>query len=133
MIYFINILYFLHDVHRFPHLFSPTERQLEDATRGERTVMVTNVNLKAVEKDVYDFFRAAGPIRDIQLIKDSRSGRSKGVAYVEFFQQEDVANACQLSGQILMLQPVRVQHQRCVESFLIYDWSDIEPTIAVDQ
>ncbi|CAD7925081.1 unnamed protein product [Amoebophrya sp. A120] len=85
------------------------KRQLEEATRGERTVMVTNVNLKATEKDVYGFFKAAGSIRDIQVIRDARSGRSKGVAYVEFYQQETVSAACQMTGQVLMLQPVRVQ------------------------
>ncbi|CAD7947971.1 unnamed protein product [Amoebophrya sp. A25] len=85
------------------------QRQLEEATRGERTVMVTNVNVKATEKEVYQFFKVAGGIRDIQVIRDARSGRSKGVAYVEYYQQENVAGACQLSGQMLMLQPVRVQ------------------------
>ena len=85
------------------------KRVEEEATRGERTVMATNVNVKASEKDVYQFFKTIGSIRDIQIIRDARSGRSKGVAYVEFYQAQSVSAAMALSGQILMLQPVKVQ------------------------
>jgi len=43
--------------------------------------------LKAKEKDIWNFFFRAncGKIRDIRIIRDARSGRSKGVAYVEFY------------------------------------------------
>jgi len=43
--------------------------------------------LKAKEKDIWNFFSKAecGKIRDIRIIRDQRSGKSKGVAYVEFY------------------------------------------------
>jgi RNA-binding protein 39 len=56
--------------------------------------------LRANEKDIYNFFVKAGvgKVRDIRLIKDSRSGKSKGIAYVEFYTPESVLMAMALSG-----------------------------------
>jgi RNA-binding protein 39 len=34
-----------------------------------------------------------GKIRDIRIIKDARSGKSKGVAYVEFYTSDSVQKA----------------------------------------
>lgn len=47
---------------------------------------------KAREKEVYKhlIYNNIGKIRDIRLIRDQRSGKSKGVAYVEFFDAEGV-------------------------------------------
>eukprot|EP00916_Digyalum_oweni_P027210 GHVL01044615.1.p1 GENE.GHVL01044615.1~~GHVL01044615.1.p1 ORF type:complete len:380 (+),score=87.15 GHVL01044615.1:608-1747(+) len=42
---------------------------------------------------------AAGKVRDIQVVRDQRSGRSKGVAYVEFYTQESVLKALSCTGQ----------------------------------
>ena len=51
------------------------------------TVLVYCLPLKAKEKDIWNFFikNNSGKIRDIRIIRDARSGRSKGVAYVEFY------------------------------------------------
>eukprot|EP00918_Siedleckia_nematoides_P003539 GHVU01007996.1.p1 GENE.GHVU01007996.1~~GHVU01007996.1.p1 ORF type:complete len:362 (+),score=85.82 GHVU01007996.1:686-1771(+) len=43
------------------------------------------------------------------MIKDQRSGKSKGVSYVEFYTQESVIKALALSGEKLVDVPVRVQ------------------------
>ncbi len=67
-----------------------------------------NINVKAVEKDLYMFFKAAGAIRDIQVIRDQRTNRSKGVAYIEFYKEDSVAQALSLNGQFIMLSPVRI-------------------------
>ncbi|KAF8822041.1 splicing factor, CC1 family protein [Cardiosporidium cionae] len=86
------------------------KREIEEARRDDMTVLVLNLNLKATERDVYEFFAEhAGKVRDIQCIKDQRSGRAKGVAYVEFYMQESVIKALAMSGQILKGQPIRVQ------------------------
>jgi RNA-binding protein 39 len=48
-----------------------------------------NLLLNDNEKDIYKFFRdgKAGKIRDIKIIKDPITRRSKGIAYVEFYDQ----------------------------------------------
>lgn len=85
-------------------------RQVEDATRGDRTVMIVCLHHKADERDVYEFFSGnAGKVRDVQIIRDARTGRSKGLAYIEFYLQEATLKALALSGQAIKGQAVRVQ------------------------
>eukprot|EP00408_Alexandrium_pacificum_P051872 CAMPEP_0171265648 /NCGR_PEP_ID=MMETSP0790-20130122/58231_1 /TAXON_ID=2925 /ORGANISM="Alexandrium catenella, Strain OF101" /LENGTH=448 /DNA_ID=CAMNT_0011734319 /DNA_START=1 /DNA_END=1344 /DNA_ORIENTATION=+ len=85
-------------------------RQVEDATRGDRTVMIVCLHHKADERDVYEFFSTnAGKVRDVQIIRDARTGRSKGLAYVEFYLQEATLKALALSGQPVKGQAIRVQ------------------------
>lgn len=53
------------------------------------------------EKDLFNFFAQSniGRIIDIKVIRDTRTGKSKGVAYIEFESQESVVFATSLSGQ----------------------------------
>jgi len=53
------------------------------------------------EKDIKRFFKkvASVKVKDIQLIKDKFTGRSKGFAYVELKSLEDVPKALMLNGQ----------------------------------
>ncbi|EEA06180.1 splicing factor, CC1-like family domain-containing protein [Cryptosporidium muris RN66] len=86
------------------------KRDLEVSSRDDLTVLVLNLNLNAAEYDVYEFFAAhAGNVRDIRIIRDQRSGRSKGVCYVEFYTAESVIKALKLSGQSIMNSPVTIQ------------------------
>jgi RNA-binding protein 39 len=43
-------------------------------------VLVSRINILANERDVYQFFAKGnvGKIRDVRLIRDQRSGKSKG-------------------------------------------------------
>ena len=63
--------------------------------------MVYCLPLKAGEREIYKFFTLAGcgKIRDIRVIKDQKSGRSKGVAYVEFFNIEGCTRALALNNR----------------------------------
>uniref|UniRef100_A0A2P2LEI8 RNA-binding protein 39-like n=1 Tax=Rhizophora mucronata TaxID=61149 RepID=A0A2P2LEI8_RHIMU len=65
--------------------------------------------LKASERDVYEFFSKAGKVRDVRLIMDRNSRRSKGVGYIEFYDAMSVPMAIALSGQLLLGQPVMVK------------------------
>eukprot|EP00920_Eleutheroschizon_duboscqi_P017940 GHVT01042943.1.p1 GENE.GHVT01042943.1~~GHVT01042943.1.p1 ORF type:complete len:559 (-),score=141.26 GHVT01042943.1:2269-3945(-) len=86
------------------------QREMEEARRDDLTVLILNVSLKADERDLYEYFSTnAGKIRDIQLIRDSRSGRPKGVAYIELYTQEAVLKALAASGHLIKNQPIRVQ------------------------
>ena len=60
------------------------ERELQELDRDIRTLFAYNLNLKAEEKDIFDFFSKAGKIVDVRIIRDRNSGRSKGFAYIEF-------------------------------------------------
>ncbi|XP_020111623.1 RNA-binding protein 39-like isoform X2 [Ananas comosus] len=80
-----------------------------DPERDRRTVFAYQMPLKATEKDVYEFFSKAGKVRDVRLIMDRNSRRSKGVGYIEFYDAMSVPMAIALSGQLLLGQPVMVK------------------------
>ncbi|XP_008440992.2 uncharacterized protein LOC103485239 isoform X3 [Cucumis melo] len=80
-----------------------------DPERDQRTVFAYQMPLKATERDVYEFFSKAGKVRDVRLIMDRNSRRSKGVGYVEFYDAMSVPMAIALSGQLLLGQPVMVK------------------------
>ncbi|XP_014523416.1 RNA-binding protein 39 isoform X1 [Vigna radiata var. radiata] len=80
-----------------------------DPERDQRTVFAYQMPLKASERDVYEFFSKAGKVRDVRLIMDRNSRRSKGVGYIEFYDAMSVPMAIALSGQLLLGQPVMVK------------------------
>ncbi|CAE6093302.1 unnamed protein product [Arabidopsis arenosa] len=80
-----------------------------DPERDQRTVFAYQMPLKATERDVYEFFSKAGKVRDVRLIMDRNSRRSKGVGYIEFYDVMSVPMAIALSGQPFLGQPVMVK------------------------
>ncbi|XP_014513594.1 RNA-binding protein 39 isoform X2 [Vigna radiata var. radiata] len=80
-----------------------------DPERDQRTVFAYQISLKADERDVYEFFSRAGKVRDVRLIMDRNSRRSKGVGYIEFYDAMSVPMAIALSGQPVLGQPVMVK------------------------
>ncbi|MFS7954205.1 putative RNA recognition motif domain, splicing factor, RBM39, splicing factor RBM39, linker [Helianthus anomalus] len=80
-----------------------------DPERDQRTVFAYQMPLKATEWDVYEFFSKAGKVRDVRLIMDRNSRRSKGVGYIEFYDAMSVPMAIALSGHLLLGQPVMVK------------------------
>lgn len=58
-------------------------------------MLVHSLPLKANEKDIWSFFvkQGCGKIADIRIIKDPKSNKSKGVAYVEFYTPESIQKA----------------------------------------
>lgn len=75
-------------------------RQAEEAQRDDCTVLVSRIHLNVDERAIFKFFSASkvGKIRDVRLIRDQRSGKSKGIAYVEFYTPESVLMAMAMSG-----------------------------------
>lgn len=82
----------------------------EQVKRDDLTVIVINLNLKATEKDIWQFMSEnCGKVREIHIVKD-QSKRSKGIAYVEFYEQESKVRAFNISGRAYILgQPIMVQ------------------------
>ncbi|GMH41513.1 hypothetical protein BSKO_09423 [Bryopsis sp. KO-2023] len=85
------------------------EREMRELERDTRTIFAYNLNLKAEDRDIYEFFSKAGKVIDVKIIMDRNTRKSKGFAYVEFENQEDVLNALALTGQVLMGQAVMVK------------------------
>jgi RNA-binding protein 23/39 len=87
------------------------KRQAEEAQRDDCTVLVVKLHIKADEYDVYKFFANAGvgKVRDVKVIRDTKTGKSKGVAYVEFYTPDSVLKSMTLSGQMINGQAISVQ------------------------
>ena len=50
------------------------------AMRDDLTVLVQRIHPRADDFEIFEFFSQAGKVRDIRLIRDQRSNKSKGGA-----------------------------------------------------
>ncbi|KAI9734187.1 MAG: hypothetical protein M1818_006606 [Claussenomyces sp. TS43310] len=82
---------------------------LTEDERDRRTVFVQQLAARLRTKELIAFFEKVGPVKEAQIVKDRVSGRSKGVGYVEFKNEESVAAAIQLTGQKLLGIPIIAQ------------------------
>ncbi|KAK9865341.1 hypothetical protein WJX84_001809 [Apatococcus fuscideae] len=85
------------------------ERELKELDRDTRTVFAYNLNLKAEERNLFEFFSKAGKVVDVKIIMDRNTRKSKGFSYIEFQNREDIVNALALTGQVLLGQAVMVK------------------------
>jgi len=74
-----------------------------------RTVFSCQIHPKNDERDLFEFFSEAGRVVDIQLLRDTRTFRSKGMCYIEFKDQKAVPHALSYSGRELGGYPIVVQ------------------------
>jgi RNA-binding protein 39 len=95
-------------------------------------------NIKTFYICAEDFFSAVGTVRDVRIITDSKTRRSKGIAYVEFWEVEAVPLVCfsifiiylylfvcfqalglngqKLVGAPLVIQPTQAERNRAFNS-----------------
>ncbi|XP_023619435.1 probable RNA-binding protein 23 isoform X3 [Myotis lucifugus] len=105
--------------HRYGHSKSPHFREkspvresidnLSPEERDARTVFCMQLAARIRPRDLEDFFSAIGKVRDVRIISDRNSRRSKGIAYVEFCEIQSVPLAIALTGQRLLGVPIIVQ------------------------
>ncbi|GAU96498.1 hypothetical protein RvY_07933 [Ramazzottius varieornatus] len=77
--------------------------------RDQRTVFAMQLAQTINAKDLEKFFSSVGKVRDVRLIVDSKTRRSKGIAYIEFRELEAVPLALGLHGQKLKNCPMNIQ------------------------
>lgn len=73
---------------------SPPRNAKMDMTseeRDQRTVFIMQLARQSRPRDLEEFFSAVGHVRDVRIITDSKTRRSKGIAYVEFWEIEAVS------------------------------------------
>lgn len=84
------------------------DRLEKERERDQRTVFAAQIHPKNEEREIFDFFSDVGKVIDIQLIRDTRTLKSKGLAYIEFEDRRSVPHALALSGRNLNGYPVLV-------------------------
>ncbi|KAF2874207.1 hypothetical protein BDV95DRAFT_604399 [Massariosphaeria phaeospora] len=99
----------LRDSDRPPKPRREATPEVSEDDRDKRTVFVQQISQRAETRHLRQFFEAVGPVIEAQIVKDRVTGRSKGVGYVEFKQEESVAQAIELTGQKLKGVPIIVQ------------------------
>ncbi|XP_026205564.1 RNA-binding protein 39-like isoform X3 [Anabas testudineus] len=87
----------------------PPMDNLTPEERDARTVFCMQLAARIRPRDLEEFFSAVGKVRDVRMISDRNSRRSKGIAYVEFVESSSVPLAIGLTGQRLLGVPIIVQ------------------------
>eukprot|EP00924_Labyrinthula_sp_SR-Ha-C_P005987 maker-scaffold_14-snap-gene-11.53-mRNA-1 protein AED:0.00 eAED:0.00 QI:311/1/1/1/1/1/2/39/562 len=75
------------------------KKELEDLTRSARTIFVSSLQVRVTEKDLKKYFKRFCKVKDVILIKDKYSGKSKGFGYVELRSLDDVPKALERNGE----------------------------------
>uniref|UniRef100_A0A8C7MSR4 RNA binding motif protein 39b n=1 Tax=Oncorhynchus kisutch TaxID=8019 RepID=A0A8C7MSR4_ONCKI len=91
-----------------PHCAKPIDN-LTPEERDAHTVFCMQLAARIKPRDLEDFFSAVGKVRDVRMISDRNSRRSKGIAYIEFLDVNSVPLAIGLTGQRLLGVPIIVQ------------------------
>ncbi|XP_041010443.1 squamous cell carcinoma antigen recognized by T-cells 3-like isoform X2 [Juglans microcarpa x Juglans regia] len=88
---------------------SKNEQQMKDAMTGKTkvykdqcTAFISNINLKANSEDLHNFFGDVGGVHDIRILHDKFTGKSRGLAYVDFSDDAHLAAAVAKSKQMLL-------------------------------
>lgn len=77
--------------------------------RDARTIVCMQLSQQCRAPDLGQFLQEkAGPVRSCKIITDRVSGRSKGIAYVEFYDLDSIPKAIGLNGEALMGVPIMV-------------------------
>ncbi|XP_035829313.1 RNA-binding protein 39 isoform X2 [Aplysia californica] len=92
-----------------PHADKGREPELTPEERDIRTVFCMQLSARIRPRDLEEFFSSVGKVRDVRLITDNKTRRSKGISYVEFADPESVPLALALAGQKLLGVPILVQ------------------------
>ncbi|XP_075067440.1 putative RNA-binding protein 23 [Mixophyes fleayi] len=95
--------------HKEKKLLPQPESALTAVERDARTVFCMQLAARIRPHDLEDFFSSVGKVRDVKIISDRNSRRSKGIAYVEFLDIQSVPLAIGLTGQRLLGVPIIVQ------------------------
>lgn len=76
-------------------------RATSGSSQGKRKIYVGNLDYKVYEEELKTFFAKFGRIDEVRLIKNTRTGRSKGFAFITFSAANDAAQALTGHGQTL--------------------------------
>ena len=86
-----------------------SDPDLTPEERDARTVFCMQLSSSIRPRDLEEFFSSVGKVRDVRIITDNKTRKSKGIAYIEFGGTESVQLAMGLTGQLLKGRPILVQ------------------------
>ncbi|TYH48865.1 hypothetical protein ES332_D10G097000v1 [Gossypium tomentosum] len=66
------------------------------------TAFASNLNIRAIDEDLKQFFSDVGGVTAIRILHDKFTGKSRGLAYVDFKDEEHLAAALAKNKQMLL-------------------------------
>ncbi|KAL8109467.1 hypothetical protein AgCh_025527 [Apium graveolens] len=98
---------------RKPERENEVETKASTATKSRHyndqcTAFMSNLNFKATVEDLRNFFGDVGGIKDVRILKDKFTGNSRGLAYVEFSDDEHLVAALKKNKRILLGKKVSI-------------------------
>ena len=96
------------------------QSEIDDLTKDQRTVFVSQVVMKATERQIRAFFEKIGKVKDVIMIRDKYTNRHKGFAYVEMQELDSVPMVLMLNGTVPDFQrfPILVKASEAEKNFL---------------
>lgn len=84
--------------------------------KDELTLLVRSLHPRTDEFELFKLFSEAGKVTDVKLLRDDRSGKCIGVAYIEMAATSGVDAALNLSGQTLCGSAIVVQRSMALKN-----------------
>ena len=85
----------------------------DDNLANAKKIFVGNLAFKAIEQDLADFFGQYGEVVEVILLSDRRTGRSRGMAFVEFATEDAAKTALEkANGAMLLDRELRVDYSK---------------------
>lgn len=106
-----------------------SEVELTQEEQGMQKVLETgrlflrNINYSTTESDFTELFSPFGPLTEVHVALDTRTGKSKGFAYIQFENSKDAANAFIdldkqiFQGRLLHILPGEVKKEHKLDEF----------------
>lgn len=83
--------------------------QLTEEEKDARTIYIWQLSLRVRTRDLEEFFAQVGKMDVVRLVLDNKTGKSRGVAFIQFKDVESVNKALDLNGQKLMGVPIQIR------------------------
>eukprot|EP01031_Cornospumella_fuschlensis_P026418 gene26418-31923_t len=96
------------------------EREIDDLTKDQRTIFVSQLTKKVTERDLERFFGQIGKVRSVIMIRDKHSGVHKGFGYVEMADLDTIPNCLLFHNVVPDFQkfPILVKASEAEKNFL---------------
>ncbi|GKV31604.1 hypothetical protein SLEP1_g40281 [Rubroshorea leprosula] len=85
------------------------EKQIKDSSAAKNkvytdqcTAFISNLPLKANDEDIHQFFSDVGGVSSIRILHDKFTGKSRGLAYVDFIDDDHLARAVAKNKHMLL-------------------------------
>ncbi|CAB9527541.1 RNA-binding protein 39 [Seminavis robusta] len=96
---------------------------VDNFTKDQRTVFVNQLVMRTTSKDIRRYFsrKVGAKVNEVVMLKDRRTGKQKGCAYVELKSMDDVGKALGVSGQPPDFQrfPILVKPSEAEKNYIV--------------